>query len=58
MTLLLDRVLIALSAALVVGCSISPNDGSGAKPSRPAEMSSLGAGQAEFQKVGEPAESL
>ena len=58
MTLLLDRVLIALSAALVVGCSISPNDGSGAKPSRPAEMYSLGAGQAEFQKVGEPAESF
>ena len=58
MTLPLHRGLIALSAALVVGCSISPNDGSGSKPSRPAEMASLGAGQAEFQKVGEPAESF
>lgn len=61
MTLPLHRGLIALTAALVVGCSMAPNDWSGSKPSpsRPAEAPSLGAGRAEFQKVGgEPAESF
>ena len=60
MNLPLHRGLIALSAVLVVGCSVSTNQGSGSKssPSPPAEISSLAAGQAEFQKVGEQAESF
>lgn len=60
MTLPLHRGLIALTASLVVGCSMAPNEGSGLKPSpsRPAEARSLGDGRAEFQKVGEPAESF